>query len=244
MIKNSVKMLFGIYCALVFVASLPVLVLAYAIIFNCFSKQKAPHIAHKLSQYWAKFLLLAFFIRLKVKNKEKIDPLKTYVFVCNHQSQLDIPVFALACTNTFRFLSKAELTKIPLLGYVIKNLYITVDRKDKVNRSRSIQLMKQSIYEHISVFICPEGTRNRSDQPLLNFKDGAFRLAIETQTPLAVLTLIDSGKRNSPKIPLAVAPGTIHGIWSEPIPTNGLTIADAAMLKEKAQQLMLNNLGI
>ena len=111
MVKTIFKTAFGIYCALIFLITLPFIVCAYAIIFNVSSESRAPHIAHRLSQYWAKFLLFTFLIRLKVKNKEKIDPFQTYVFVSNHQSQLDIPIFALACNNTFRFLSKAELTK-------------------------------------------------------------------------------------------------------------------------------------
>jgi len=47
--------------------------------------------------------------------------------------------------------------------------------------------MRQSMEKGISVFLCPEGTRNKTDQPLLDFKDGAFRLAIATQKPLAIV---------------------------------------------------------
>jgi 1-acyl-sn-glycerol-3-phosphate acyltransferase len=69
---------------------------------------------------------------------------------------LDIPAYAAACSNSFRFLSKAELAKIPLLGYVIKNLYITVNRTDRSDRSKSIERMKETIDEGLSVFLAPE----------------------------------------------------------------------------------------
>lgn len=72
-----------------------------------------------------------FFIRYKIINEDFISDKGTYVFVANHRSMLDIPLYARACSNTFRFLSKAELTKIPLLGYVIRKLYVTVKRGDK-----------------------------------------------------------------------------------------------------------------
>jgi 1-acyl-sn-glycerol-3-phosphate acyltransferase len=62
------------------------------------------------------------FIPSRVRNRHVIDSGKTYVFVANHQSQLDIPLYAIACSNIFRFLAKAELTKIPLMGYIIRNL--------------------------------------------------------------------------------------------------------------------------
>lgn len=152
---------------------------------------------------------------------------------------LDIPLFARACSNTFRFLSKAELARIPLLGYVIKRLYITVNRSDRRDRQRSIEVMKKTIEEGISVFLCPEGTRNISDAPLMPFKDGAFRLAIATQTPLAVLTVINSEKLLSPKTAIALSPGKIIAEWSAPVDTTGMTEADVEMLKNKTMELML-----
>ena len=144
----------------------------YFLIFNFCPKKKAPHIAHALSRLWAAFLFVVFFIRIKIKNKEFIDPNSTYVFVANHLTFLDIPLYARACKNTVRFLSKAELAKIPMMGYVINNLYITVDRKDKKDRSQSLDKMKASLEEGISVFLAPEGTRNKTDQPLLDLLAG------------------------------------------------------------------------
>src|SRR5579872_3251254 len=167
------RIFFGIYALLIFLCSLIVVIPAYFIVFNLWSKPRAPHVAHRISRAWAEFLFVAFFIKVKVEGKEKINPKRTYVFISNHQSQLDIPLFARACENTFRFLAKAELIKIPLLGYIIKNLYITVKRGDKTDRGKSIEAMSSSLYEGVSVFICPEGTRNRSDAPLLDFRDGA-----------------------------------------------------------------------
>jgi 1-acyl-sn-glycerol-3-phosphate acyltransferase len=202
------------------------------------------HGAHKVARLWSLLCFACTFIRLKVKGREKIDRGRTYVFVGNHQSQLDIPVYARACRNTFRFLAKAELKKIPIIGFAVTRVYVTVDRKDKHDRNRSLQEMKKSLAEGISVFLCPEGTRNRNPgrQPLLDFKDGAFRLAIETQTPMAVLTVLDSGKRNSPQSQLELIPGTIHAIWDEPIETKGMTTDDVPLLKQKVYNLMLGHL--
>ena len=168
-----------------------------------------------------------------------IDPSQTYVFIANHQSFLDIPAYAIACNNSIRFLAKVELTKIPLLGYVIRKIYITVDRKDKAARLKSIENMLDSLREEISVFICPEGTRNRTEKPLLDFHDGAFRLAIESQLPLAVLTVKGAEKLLSPLRPLELSPGTITCVWAKPIATSGMNIDDLPRLKEEARNLML-----
>ena len=188
-------------------------------------------------------LFVFFFIRIKIKNKQFIDPEKTYVFVANHVSFLDILLYARSCKNTFRFLSKAELAKVPLMGYVIKNLYITVDRGDKKDRSKSLDKMKESLDEGISVFLAPEGTRNKTEQPLLDFREGSFRLAIKAQVPLAILTIKNSQKLLSPHRPLEMRPGIIYAEWSEPIDTSNMTEEDVVMLKEKARDTMLEILN-
>lgn len=227
---------------LLFICTMPVYFLMYVCIFNFVSDKKAPHVAHRLTRSWAHVVFMITLIRCKVKGRELIDRNRTYVFVANHQSQLDIPAYAVAAKNTFRFLSKAELAKIPVFGYLLKRLYIMVDRSDKNDRSKSIALMRKSLDEGISVFLCPEGTRNRTSAPLIEFKDGAFRLAIEAQVPLAVLTVLDSKKRNSPQSQMELIPGFIHCFWDKPIETKGMTIDDVPKLKQMAYDIMLKNI--
>lgn len=234
------RLLFSLYAALLFGFSFFIVIPCYFIVFNLFPRAKAPHIAHGVSQTWAKLYYMFLFIRVQVKNKEFIDPTQTYVFVSNHLSIIDIPLFALSCSNTFRFLSKAELARVPVLGYIIRNLYITVNRTDRVDRSLSIQKMKQSLDEYISVFLCPEGTRNQTEAPLLPFKDGAFRLAISSGMPLAVLTVFNSNKIVNPARWFELVPGTIHASWSKPMNTDQLGENDVEILKNKARQIMLD----
>lgn len=244
MIKRMLRLLFCVYGFIVLIPVFILMFLSYFLVFSFTSEKKAPHIAHTyVSHSGARLLFFLFLIRLRIKNKELIDPNQTYVFAANHQSQLDIPAFALSCQNTFRFLAKAELLKIPILGYVIKKLYISVKRSDKTDRARSMESMMASLRDGISVFICVEGTRNKSDKPLLDFKDGAFRLAIESQLPLAVLTVIDSGKLLHPLRPFELSPGTLHAAWSKPIETKGMTMDDLPLLKEQAKNVMLSVLN-
>src|SRR6185436_10559049 len=126
-----------------------------------------PFIAHKyISRNWAGSLFVFYGIRLIIKNKELLDQKQTYVFIGNHRSLLDIPAYAVATNHCIRFLAKKELTKLPLMGYVIGKLYISVDRKDKAARAKSMENMMNSLRDGISVFICPEGTRNKGSEPL------------------------------------------------------------------------------
>ncbi len=102
--------------------------------------------------------------------------------------------------------------------------------------------MKHSLLqEKISVILFPEGTRNRSQEPLLNFKDGAFRLAIETQLPIAVLTIFNTADF-LPADAFEMKPGTVCAIWDEPIETKGLTMEDVPALKEKVRNILSGNI--
>ncbi len=236
------RAIFAVYCIIAFLATFIIVIPCYFIIFNLWPKEKAPHVAHMLSKFWAHLIFTFFFIRCKIENKSFIDPNTKYVFVANHLSMLDIPAYAASCSNTFRFLAKAELAKVPLLGYVINNLYITVNRGDRADRYKSIEKMKNTIDSGISVFLAPEGTRNTTGEPLLEFKDGAFRLAIAAQVPMAVLTLKNAHHLHSPKQLLSMSPGTLYGSWSKPISTVGMSEEDVPRLKEMVRAEMLKYL--
>lgn len=242
-LNRIAKLLFGIYGVLIFIVCIIVACLSYVILFALVKKEKAPFVAHKIvSRHWANALFVFYFIRVKVKNSEYIDREKTYVFVGNHRSLLDIPAYAVSMKNTIRFLAKVELTKVPLLGWVINKLYIAVDRKDKAARARSMENMMNSVRQGISVFICPEGTRNKTSQPLLPFHDGAFRLAIQAQIPIAALVVLNSDKLLSPQRPAELSTGQIICQWCKPVETKGMTQDDIPALKEIVMKQMLAHL--
>ena len=73
-----------------------------------------------------------------------------------------------------------------------------MDRKSPESRAESVERMRQALQSGFSILLYPEGTRNRGDQPLTDFYDGAFRLAAETGFPMAVMTLNDPRKYNDP----------------------------------------------
>ena len=224
---------------LFFLTFLPAYI-SYVMVFNFSSRHNAIRHAQVVSRYWAKLAYICLLIRVKITGRELIDKKKVYVFVSNHRSLLDVPAWAMSAYNPSKFLSKEELVKAPVFGYVLKRLYLTVNRKDKADRARSIQRMRAALEEGISVYLAPEGTRNKNqDVDLQPFHDGDFRLAIEAQVPVAVFTLFNTDNLLSPKTLLGLRPGTIYGSWIEPIETTGLTEKDIPALREKVWQLML-----
>lgn len=129
------------------------------------------------------------------------------------------------------------------MGYVLRNIYITVSRNSISDRQRSIARLKESLNSGVSVFICPEGTRNAAPEHLLPFKDGAFFVAVECQVPIAVLTVLNSEQLMPPRNFFDFRPGTIEAVWSEPISTEGLTTSDVEMLKDRVRNQMLGHLS-
>lgn len=193
-------------------------------------------------RYASPFLLWINGIKLKVHHAERIPPGKTYVYVANHLAQIDIIAGAAATPQPAKFLAKSETKYIPFFGFMVKMLAIVVDRKDKASREKSYAYMAEALKRGESLFIYPEGTRNRTEQPLKEFKDGAFKAAIMAQVPIAVQTLIGTRELNDPRS-IHLCPGTVQVYWSEPIATTGMTIDDIPVLKERVRKEMLKHLS-
>ncbi|MCW5908376.1 MAG: 1-acyl-sn-glycerol-3-phosphate acyltransferase [Chitinophagales bacterium] len=213
----------------------------YAVVLGIFGRKYAMQCVWINCRYLSPFLLRINGIRLKVNGTEKIDAKRTYVFVANHRAQLDIIAGASALPQPVKFLAKAEVKYIPFFGYMVKMLAIIVDRKSKESREKSYRYMVEALHKGESLFIYPEGTRNRTNEPLKEFKDGAFKVAIMAQVPIAVQTLIGTRELNDPR-GWSLFPGTVEVHWSTPIETKGMTTEDVPKLKEIVRVEMMKYL--
>jgi 1-acyl-sn-glycerol-3-phosphate acyltransferase len=92
------------------------------------------------------------------------------------------------------------------------------------------------------VMVFPEGTFNMTNKPLKEFYDGAFRVAIETQTPVKPVLFLDTYSRMHYRDILSLTPGRCRIVYLNEIPVEGLTIADLTKLKEKVYEIMENKL--
>ena len=241
MLKNTLRYFFSVYALVAFLPTLVIAYIIYVLVINLSSKQNLVRNTHRVSSAWAYIYYALIFLRVKIKNKHVYQKDKVYVFVSNHRSLLDVPVWAMACTNPVRFLSKEEMLKVPVFGYVLKRVYLSVNRSDRNDRHKAIAKMKETIDSGTSVFLAPEGTRNKGKEVLLEFKDGAFRLAITAQVPLCILTLYNTDNLLSPVKLFSYLPGTIYGTWEPPIETIGMTENDIPKLKEQARAIMEKN---
>ncbi len=241
-ISKLIKFIWAIWSLGLFLISL-IIVTPIFVAIILIKGSEGGRIGSKFSRAWAYFLFGVFLIKVKVHNREFLDPSKPYIFVCNHNSQLDIPVITIATQHFFKFLAKEELTKIPLLGYIIKNLHLTVDRKSSRGRAESMAKMKQALEAGVSVVIFPEGTRNRTDQPLKSFHDGAFQLALKSGTPIAMLSINNSGKLLPAGEILQFSPGTINCYWGQPIDPAGYQPDHVEAMKRAVRNSMIRYLS-
>jgi len=241
MLKNVFRYIFSVYALLAFLPTLIIAYIVYVVVINLSSQKNMVRNTHQVSSAWAYIYYAMIFLFVKIKNKNAFDKNKVYVCISNHRSLLDVPAWAMACKHPVRFLSKEEMTKVPVFGYVLRRVYLSVNRSDRNDRFKSMTKMKETIDAGTSMFLAPEGTRNKSGNVLLELKDGAFRLAIAAQVPLRVLTLYNSDNLLSPIKLFSLLPGTIYGIWENPIETKGMTENDISKLKEQARAIMEKN---
>jgi 1-acyl-sn-glycerol-3-phosphate acyltransferase len=147
-----------------------------------------------------------------------------------------------AVRQPIRALGKYELSKVPVFGFLYRKAAVMVDRSNAANRTRSVTVLKAILRKGVSIVIFPEGTFNTTNAPLKDFYDGAFRIAIETQTPIKPVLFPDTLKRLHYKSIWTATPGRCRCVYLQEIPVEGLTLADTALLKEKVYKVMEEHL--
>ena len=149
---------------------------------------------------------------------------------------------AMAFPRAYKYLAKKELAQVPIFGFIVRQLCVLVDRGNAESRRKSIQYLQKTLKEGYSIFLYPEGTRNQTEDLLQLFQKGAFKLAIQTGTPIAVQTIVGI-ERISGKGAYNLCPGVVDVVWSKPIATEGLEVRDLPELIEEVRNLMLENLN-
>lgn len=187
---------------------------------------------------WSWIFSMLTFIRYDLRGRENIQKKTSYIYVSNHTSFLDIPGIRLLIPGEFRPIAKKELLKIPVFGFIVKAATVVVDRSNAQSRKQSIEKLRDILKGGISILVFAEGTQNRTTEILQPFKDGAFRIAIDTQLPIIPLVVIGAGPLMPPG-KMDIKPGNIKVVAGEPISVEGLTTDDVQTLKQQTFDTML-----
>ncbi|MEP7371760.1 MAG: lysophospholipid acyltransferase family protein [Chitinophagaceae bacterium] len=237
LLLKPLQWIYSIYGLITFVAIM-LLILPFAFMASFLGRIKGGNIVLRLCMLWADIWFLLIFMFSKKIYESPHDKTKQYIFVSNHIAYIDSAVLVKAYRQPVRPLGKVEMSKIPLFGFIYKKAIVTVDRSNADNRAESIRILKSIISKGISVLVFPEGTFNMTKKPLKEFYDGAFRLAIETQTPVKPVLFLDTYDRMNYKSLLSLTPGMCRILYMDEIPVNGLKIEDVSLLKQKVYGIM------
>jgi len=178
-IKNFLGRLFALWAALLFTSSLVVFFIPLWIT-GFWPEPKRTVYFINLSRIWMKFFFVFAGVRRIIKGKENFKEGANYIIVCNHSSFMDVPLTSPGIPGGNKTIAKDEMARIPLFGIVYKRGSVLVNRKSEESRRQSYLKMKEVLQMGLHMCIYPEGTRNKTSQPLQRFHDGAFRLATET----------------------------------------------------------------
>ncbi len=220
--------------------TVPILILFPILVLSILKETWYPYF-FKLARLWAKIILIGMGFRWIVKKEQPLDSKESYMFIANHTSMADIMLMLVSAKNPFVFVGKAELAKIPLFGFFYKRTCILVDRGSEKSRRAVFLRAQKRLKQGLSICIFPEGGVPDENIVLDEFKDGAFRLAINHQIPIVPMTFVDNKDRFS-YVFFSGGPGKMRVKVHQFLSTESLTSKDAKALNSQARNIILEQL--
>lgn len=233
-IKNILGRIFALWAAIIFVSSM-LLVLVPMGVIGVWKEPQRSFRMHKIYRRWMIFFFFTTGIRLRVKGKKNFRQGENYVIVYNHNSLIDVPVSVPFMPGANKTIAKIELARIPLFGLLYRRGSVLVDRKSEESRKMSYLKMKEVLDMGLHMCIYPEGTRNKTTQPLQRFHDGAFRLSVDSRKSILPALIFNSAN---------VLPRKFFFFWPAKIelhylePVSPVNFSSVEKLKEYVFNLM------
>lgn len=234
---KPLQWIYSIYAFISFVVIM-LLIFPFALIAVFFGRIKGGNMMIRLCMFWADIWFFLIFIWHKKIYEAPHDKKKSYIFLSNHISYLDAAIIVKAFRQPVRPLGRVEMSNLPVFGFIYRNAIVTVDRSSATNRANSVRVLKSLINKGISVLVFPEGTFNMGTTPLKEFFDGAFRVAIETQTPIKPVLFLDAYRRMPYESLFSMTPGRCRIVYLDEISVTDYTIRDAGKLKDEVYTIM------
>ncbi|MEO5945495.1 MAG: 1-acyl-sn-glycerol-3-phosphate acyltransferase [Chitinophagaceae bacterium] len=192
-IKNILGRIFAVWALLSFV-------LTFLIIFIpsmfCWliPDPKGQKIFIQIARLWMNVWLRITGCSVRIKGKSNFRTGETFIVTSNHNSLMDIPLSSPFIPGANKTIAKSTFTKVPLFGFYYMKGSVLVNRNNDKSRRQSFEKMKAVLKQGIHICIYPEGTRNRTSEPLKKFYDGAFKLAVETKKSIIPTVIFNTKK--------------------------------------------------
>ena len=229
--------IYSIYALVLFVGIM-LIFFPFMLIASLFGRINGGNMIYRMCMLWGDIWFFLIFIYHRNYYEQPLDKNSQYIFVANHISYLDAPLIVKTIRRPIRALGKTEMGNVPVFGFIYKYAVVRVDRGSADNRAKSVRNMKSILKKGISIIVFPEGTFNLTPNPLKDFYDGAFRVAIEAQMPIKPILFPDSYDRMHYRSLFSLTPGKNRAIFLEEIPVAGLSQRDMPVLKQRVYDLM------
>lgn len=157
-------------------------------------------------------------VEVTVKGAENIPKDTAVLYVGNHRSFFDILVGYTTVPDLMGFVAKKEMLSYPLLRSWMRNVNcLFLDRKDIKAGLKTILEGIEKVKSGISMWIFPEGTRNRneSELELLPFKEGSLKIAEKTGCPVVPVAMTGTADVFEKHFPM-IRPKQVTVYYGEP----------------------------
>lgn len=217
LLKNILGRIFALWALIIFV---PTMLIAFILIWiaGFWKEPKSTILFQRIARVWMRVFFFLSGIRLSIKGKEHFKDGQNYVVVCNHNSLMDVPLTTPFIPGANKTIAKSSMASIPVFGMIYKRGSVLVDRKNEESRKSSFTKMKEVLNLGMHMCIYPEGTRNKSNEPLQYFHNGAFKLSQDSGKPVMPAVIFNTAK----VLPVGKAfffwPVRIHMHFLEPVP--------------------------
>ena len=188
-----------------------------------------------IARIWMSVWLIITGCGFRIKGRKNFKPGQSYIVTCNHNSLLDVPLSSPFIPGGNKTIAKSSFAKIPLFGFYYMKGSVLVDRKNENSRRKSFEKMKAVLKQGLHMCIYPEGTRNRTNEPLKKFYDGAFKLATDSGHAVIPAVIFNTKKVLPPNKSFWFWPHRVEIHFLPPVESANETTES---LKEKVYKIM------
>lgn len=233
----------AIFLILYFLLSIPAFLIEWII--GKFNPRARDYSSLRIVQAAFKVILFISGVKMTVIGKERIPRDKAVLYIGNHQSIFDVVTAYSECPTLTGFMAKKEIERIPLLRVWMRYLYcLFVDRGNIRSGVKVVQDSVEHLQSGISVFVFPEGTRNKDGETMLPFKAGSFKAAQKTGCPIVLVSINNTRRIFEEKFP-RLRPAHVVLEFSEPIDTWSIDEKDykkiSRVCQERLQEMINRN---
>jgi 1-acyl-sn-glycerol-3-phosphate acyltransferase len=233
-VKNIFGAIWAVWGLVSFAATMIVIILPVCFTF-LLKEPGGSEAFRRISKGWMQVWLALIVSPLRVVGEKNFEKGKNYIIVCNHNSLLDVAITTPFVPGANKTIGKQSFSKIPLFRWIYLRGSVLVDRKSEESRRQSFEDMKTVLSQGLHMVIYPEGTRNRTRDPLKSFHNGAFKLAGETGKDIIPALIFNTKKALPVNKKFFLWPHFLEIHFLPPVSVEEISSKD---LKEKVFEIM------